>query len=89
MADGDAWELVERTRSACPDVLLADRNAEVPDALARLFAVAPASGPGHRMACLLAFQQGDLAGARDHCDRALAGGATVDPRLLEALSLPR
>jgi Flp pilus assembly protein TadD len=66
---------------------LAGRRDELAAEATRLLGIDPESGAAHRVLCVLDVQRDAVASARDHCQRALDGGATVDPRLLEALSL--
>jgi spermidine synthase len=61
------------------------RDEDVEAELARVLALDPGNGPAHKILCLGAVSAGAMAEARDQCDRALAGGATVDARLLAQL----
>jgi hypothetical protein len=66
---------------------LAGKRDELAVEATRLISVDPESGAAQRVLCILDLQRDDVASARDHCRRALDGGATLGPRLLAALSL--
>jgi tetratricopeptide (TPR) repeat protein len=77
-------------RVALLDVLaLAGKQDELSAEVGQILGLDPGNGAAHRVQCVLDFERGDVAGARDHCQRALDGGASVNPRLMIALSLGR
>ena len=70
------------------DAMLPDaRDEDIEAELARVLNLNPGNGAAHKILCLAAFRTGALVEARDQCDRAIAGGATIDPRLRVQLPL--
>lgn len=66
-------------------LIAAGRVADVPAEITRILELDPANGHAFRFLCISALQRGAEQEARDACQRAYAGGAALDPRIVEAV----